>query len=119
MIDFEKFADKVVEEVQRHHPEITESFIRDEVDKLTIEGKIDAWDLARKYSHLCPQCGWCCEDMGCEHLRGKLCSIQFDKPKFCIIYPCWELKDEEGLYPDPYCGLAVKIAKYEVIKKAG
>lgn len=117
MIDFEKFTEVVITQVLESNPDISEKFIKDEVNNMILLGKMDSRELATKYNHLCDNCGWCCKDTGCESFVFGRCSHGNLKPEICLLYPCYLADGENGIYPDPYCGLAVKIATYEILEK--
>jgi hypothetical protein len=107
MIDFEKFSDIIVAEIQDSYPEVSETFIRDEVDNMIVFGKMNPRELADAYRQFCVKCGQCCEK--CPSYMGGICKKYSQRDDVCVLYPCYD--------PDPTCVLALKIVKYEILSK--
>ena len=57
-------------------------------------------------------CGACCKSRSvpCEYFNGKTCDEWATRPEYCAEFPFYDIDGDTGLWLDPGCQFALKLA---------
>lgn len=82
-----------------------------------------SYDMVQEYPEFCKRCGSCCKQTRfrqggkpCEYFNGRTCDDYYARFDACAEFPYYEINGEAGLFLDPGCQFALKLAEMQIEK---
>ena len=82
-----------------------------------------SYDMVQEHPEFCKKCGACCKQtrLGrggkpCEYFNGRTCDDYYARFDACAEFPYYEIDGEAGLFLDPGCQFALKLAEMQIEK---
>jgi len=82
-----------------------------------------SYDMVQEHPEFCKKCGSCCkqtrlgkDNQPCEYFNGRTCDDYYARFDACAEFPYYEINGEAGLFLDPGCQFALKLAEMQIEK---
>ena len=77
-----------------------------------------SYDLVQEHSDFCKKCGSCCKQALCpiNCFNGRTCDDYYARPEECAEFPYYNINGDAGLWLDPGCQFALKLAEMQIEK---
>lgn len=109
-----KFVKKFLDKYTQKHSDIEADFIVDIISQVLLEAPAYyfTFDLVQEHQEFCKMCGACCKarSIPCEFFNGKTCTEWATRPDYCAEFPFYDIDGDMGLWLDPGCQFALKLA---------
>ena len=80
-----------------------------------------SYDMVQEHPEFCKKCGACCKqtrfrenNQSCEYFNGRTCDDYYARFDACAEFPYYEINGEAGLFLDPGCQFALKLAEKQL-----
>lgn len=77
-----------------------------------------SYDMVQEHPEFCKKCGACCSQATCalDCFNGRTCDDYYARPEECAEFPYYYINGEKGLFLDPGCQFALKLAEMQIEK---
>ena len=83
-----------------------------------------SYDMVQEHPEFCKKCGSCCKqtrfkegNKPCEHFNGRTCDDYYARFDACAEFPYYEIDGDAGLFLDPGCQFALKLAEMQFVQE--
>ena len=78
-----------------------------------------SYEMVQERSDLCAKCGACCRQRGdpCRYFNGRTCDDYGARFDVCAEFPFYTIDDKSGLWLDPGCKFALRLADIQIEKE--
>lgn len=115
-----KFLKFFLDKFTKKYSQLPRDIIADIIITVLIDApdKYFSYDLVQEHPEFCKKCGACCKQALCplDCFNGRTCDDYYGRPEECAEFPYHDIDGDQGLFLDPGCQFALKLAEMQIEK---